>query len=147
MMLSSLLRVLNLSNFEDLLLYDNDLKVQIPIAIRNVSDLKWLCLGDNLFSGHLPSTMFDHLSKLQSLDFHNNNLFGRIPTNIFKCQELEFLSLGWNDLEGSLPQEIGNLTKLIHLHLDMNNLTAIVPSKVSSQGGLETSDGIWTLAT
>lgn len=52
-----------------------------------------------------------------------NNLFGKIPTEIGKLTAMEKLYLSTNNFDGKIPTEIDQLTKLKTLNLEGNKLT------------------------
>ena len=93
----------------------------IPSSIFNFSSLQELTLGFNKLSGHLSSDMFDHRPQSLILDLSGNQLYGKIPTSLFKCKELECIILRDNQLEGTIPLEVGNLTSLVALNIYRNN--------------------------
>ncbi|XVE53133.1 hypothetical protein DITRI_Ditri02bG0179900 [Diplodiscus trichospermus] len=92
----------------------------------------------NNLTGHIPSNTFDYLSKLKGFYLSVNQLSGRIPTGLFKCQELEELFLSVNYLlEGIIPAEIGNLTMLKNLYLGSNVLKGKIPPEMGNLLSLE----------
>ena len=69
--------------------------------------------------------------QITSLNLYGNGLSGAtcgIPRTISHVQNLQYLSVG-NNFVGALgiPKEIGNLTKLVYLNLEMANLTGTLP--------------------
>lgn len=89
-----------------------------------------------------------HCSNLRFFIIGRNNLTGRIPSEVGTLHQLNeldpgsipfsfgnlsslmFISLEDNDLEGSIPTELGGLSKLEHLDLSVNNLSGMVPEQI-----------------
>ena len=91
-----------------------------------MSHLNALWLGDNYFdSKDLPDNICQNLPNLESLNMYNNNLGGRIPSQLSQCGKLRHFTLSFNNFVGSIPQTVGNLTNLEAFYLDHNKLTGI----------------------
>ncbi|KAI6702131.1 hypothetical protein NL676_011267 [Syzygium grande] len=78
-----------------------------------------------------------HLTYLQELIFHDNNLIGTIPKEVGMLKNLEVLDLGMNQLSGPIPPEIGNLTNAIRINLESNGLTGTMPQELGNLKYLE----------
>ncbi|GMI79561.1 receptor like protein 26 [Hibiscus trionum] len=140
----------DLSFLASLNIRHNSFHGSLPTELTSLHRLKYLNFGNNSFSGeipswfgcfvqlqgHLPSEIFDNLSKLQVLDLAENQISGTIPSSIFKCKELWYLSLNGNSLEGSIPIEIENLTMLESLDLGYNNLNGQIPFSICNLSSL-----------
>ena len=57
------------------------------------------------------------------------------------------IRLGWNKLSGEIPAEIGDLTHLRHLHLQVNDLLGPIPPEILKLVDLETLDLGWNELT
>ncbi len=57
-----------------------------------------------------------------------------------RVTSLELIGLG---LTGSIPSQLGNLAKLEHLHLYLNELTGEIPAQLGNLSNLETLDLRW----
>ncbi|RCV38619.1 hypothetical protein SETIT_8G157400v2 [Setaria italica] len=116
-----------LTNLQGLTLYGN--KFSGPIStIGNLTELTYLYLGANGFSGGIPNTL-GNLKKLLELDLSRNNFTGSIPNALFNIPTLsEGFDLSYNNLEGDIPQEIGNLKNLVQFHAEFNKLSGQIPS-------------------
>ena len=68
------------------------------------------------------------LSGLESMWLVQNQLTGKIPTQLGNLSNLRELYLGQNQLTGSIPSELGNLSNLTALSLAVNQLTGEIPS-------------------
>ncbi|XP_047171916.1 receptor-like protein 13 [Vigna umbellata] len=94
------------------------------------TDLEYLSLNDNNFSGELPSNIFD--ISIISLDVSNNHLVGKIPSFGNTMTNLLELRMSNNSFEGFIPLELAQQPYLLYLDLSQNHLTGIVPSFLNS---------------
>jgi len=119
----------------ELLLYENNLKGNIPASIKDLSALEVISLSnDSIYS--LPSEIsrLDNLIELEVM-----NIDGIIiPEEITELQNLKTLSIISCGLD-SIPTNIGNLTKLEVLDLD-NNLLTYLPESI---GQLKSLKELW----
>jgi hypothetical protein len=77
------------------------------------------------------------LPNLRKIEFWANNLQGSLPpavlTPLGQQQQLTFLSLASNTvLAGGLPTELGLLTSLQYLYLEVNSFTSTIPSEIGN---------------
>ena len=84
-----------LSELATLKLDGNQLDGAIPSNISNLSNLEYLHLHNNRFSGPIPD--ISNLTNLTELLLQNNQLDGEIPTSL-KIDNLETLNLDYNKL-------------------------------------------------
>ncbi|KAL4386331.1 hypothetical protein GQ457_09G026390 [Hibiscus cannabinus] len=88
---------------------------------------------------------------LTSLRISNNNISGKIPTELQHATRLEELDLSTNHLIGEIPKELGALKMMSRLflsgngyqerfHLSMNNLGGGIPSSISNVIALQSLD-------
>ena len=68
-----------------------------------------------------------------------NNLSGTIPSQLGNLTYLRGISLEMNQLTGSIPSELGNLSQLQVLNLKSNQLTGSIPPEL---GDLESLQGL-----
>ena len=107
----------DLTNLEQLYLYDNPLAGEIPHQLGNLTNLERLLLHRNQLTGSIP-TQLGNLTKLELLYLSGNQLTGRYPTSWATCPTWKRLLLGDNNLNnnpgltGAIPHQLGNLTKL-----------------------------------
>lgn len=97
-------------------LASNNLQDSIPENIVELTQLKYLNLSYNKFSGTIPSNLGDLY--LESLDLSYNRLTGSIPPSLGKSSNLGTLMLAYNNLSGQIPE--GN-------QLQSMNITAFLP--------------------
>uniref|UniRef100_A0A2N9H9J9 Protein kinase domain-containing protein n=1 Tax=Fagus sylvatica TaxID=28930 RepID=A0A2N9H9J9_FAGSY len=106
----------------------NNFGGSLPNSIRNLSmQLSALYLDGNQLSGIIP-TALENFINLTTLNMGNNMFTGSIPTYFMKFQKLQGLYLDGNRLSGHIPSSIGNLTQLVELDLSKNNLEGSIPS-------------------
>ncbi|XWS10102.1 hypothetical protein CRYUN_Cryun39dG0046900 [Craigia yunnanensis] len=129
--------VFSISSLVGIALRNNWLIGSIPSIQLNISSMERIDLTFNNLTGHIPPNMFDYLPKLKGLYLSENQLSGRIPIGLFKCQDLQILSLSNNYLEEILPGEIGNLTLLKELYLGYNNFKGQIPLQFCNLPKLE----------
>ncbi|KAK6915917.1 Leucine-rich repeat [Dillenia turbinata] len=89
--------------------------------------LIFLWLGNNYFSGQIPSSM-GYLKDLQSLHLQNNRLSGPLPQSLQNCSLLRTLDLSKNSVTGKLPRWIGKFhVSMQFLNLRSNRLQGEIP--------------------
>ncbi|CAI9780550.1 unnamed protein product [Fraxinus pennsylvanica] len=103
------------------------IKGMITSEIGNMSNLIWLGMGDNEFTGNIPDTL-SQLRMLQLLELDYNNLHGSIPDNLCNLVNLYRLVLENNQLSQRLPTCLGNVTSLRKFFLANNSLSSTIPS-------------------
>ena len=76
-------------------------------------------LRENNLYGKIPKELYN-LSELKYLALNDNELYGVLPDSIRKLKNLEYLNLGNNNYSTSVPQDISNLHNLKYLYLNGN---------------------------
>ena len=69
--------------------------------------------------------------------FSGKGLTGTIPAELGKLTNLEYLMLDVNDLTGHIPVELSELTNLWWLYLNSNQLTGTIPAELSNLTNLQ----------
>lgn len=147
-----------LPNIKKLILEGNQFEGPIPPSLANASNLQVLNLRSNSFSGVIPSlgslSMLSYLdlganrlmagdwsflssltncTLLQKLWLDRNILQGIMPTSVTNLSKtLEVLILIDNQLSGSIPLELGKLTSLTVLEMDMNFFSGHIPETLGN---------------
>ncbi|TYH86631.1 hypothetical protein ES332_D01G057700v1 [Gossypium tomentosum] len=111
----------------------------LPKEIGNLTMLRILRLGGNMFEGVIPYQIGDLLN-LEELSLCNTLLKGHIPPSISNLTRLTILDLSTNSLTGVIPHQIGNLLNLEELILYSNMLKGPLPSFISNLTRLTTFD-------
>ncbi|CAJ2638141.1 unnamed protein product [Trifolium pratense] len=158
-----------LPNLLQLHMYGNNFFGNIPSSISNASNLVQFDLSANQFSGIIPDS-FGDLRVLESLiiagnnltlidDSHESNFF----TSLTSCRYLRYLDVSENNLlsklpnsignlslediwahscgiYGNIPLEIGNMSNLIRLSMDRNDLNGVIPSTIKGLNELQSLD-------
>ncbi|KAK2427416.1 putative LRR receptor serine/threonine-protein kinase [Trifolium repens] len=102
--------------------YVNKLSDTFPSCLYNMSSLTIISADkNNNLSGSLPPNMFRTLPNLQCFAIGENNFSGHIPTSIANASTLTLLEIGSNHFVGQVPN-LGKLQSLRLLHLSRNNL-------------------------
>lgn len=146
--------ICELSSLEKLSLGFNFLHGKVTEDLRNCSKLKYLDLGNNLFSGSVPD--ISPLSVLEYLYLNKSGFSGTFPwksltnmsglirlslgDNMFDptpfpkevtgLKKLDWLYLSNCSIEGEIPAEIGDLVELKNLELSYNNITGEIPTEI-----------------
>ncbi|KAD4584167.1 hypothetical protein E3N88_21768 [Mikania micrantha] len=113
----------------------------IPSGIGNMSNLNYLALAANNFSGEIPFEIgmltsltgpipseIGTLGMIQNIDLSNNRLTGVIPSSIGNLTRLSFFYLYGNQLSGSIPPELAGSRDLIDLQIGYNFITGTIPT-------------------
>ncbi|CAH1450237.1 unnamed protein product [Lactuca virosa] len=115
------------NNLLDLRLSRCSFSGRIPRSLSNLTQLTFLTLGGNKFTGFIPSLV--GLSELNALELNGNNFEkGQLPDWLGKLTKLNQLYLSDNNLTGEIPSFLANLTKLSVLSLGLNSLNGHIPS-------------------
>ncbi|CAB9504710.1 receptor-like protein kinase [Seminavis robusta] len=94
-----------------------------------------LSMIDNDLNGKLP-TELAVLSKLTSLKLTDNNLTGPLPSELYTLASLEELNLNGNSLTRAISTKIGLLTSLSKMDLSNNQFFGRLPEELSALTGL-----------
>jgi len=108
-------------------------------SILGNMDVVHLNLTSNDVRGNIPLELRS-LTNMILLDLSNNELEGHIPQQVFRMFQITYLMLQNNQLSGSLPSQINMMEGLIELHLTKNSFHGSIPSAIASLSNLKTLD-------
>ncbi|KAI8029937.1 MDIS1-interacting receptor like kinase 2 [Camellia lanceoleosa] len=130
---------------------------KVPQFIGDLQNLRILVLASNFFNESIPQEMMNNLSKLQYIDFSNNELSGPIPEKldglkILRTRPNDGIVLGYVVLLMFAGVQLDIVSKgfshqleVVHtynsgINLSGNNLTGNIRSNDTSTNNLETDD-------
>ncbi|XP_047982067.1 receptor like protein 22-like [Salvia hispanica] len=112
------------SNLETLLLGNNSFSGTIPTSLCNVSSLFAIDLSSNNLSGSIPPCLIENILEL---DLGRNSLSGGIPDNFPTTCLLNYLDLHNNTLEGKIPRSLKGCESLAFLNIGNNMINDTFP--------------------
>jgi len=138
----------------------NELQGNLPESLADLTQLKYLDLSSNNLSGGIPLAVWrlPHLSHvnlssnslstgllndtqtvspIQYLNLKDNAFSGNIPESITQLTHLSTLYLSDNQFSGNIP-DISLLENLVHVYLDHNELSGIIPARIGNLNLLQT---------
>lgn len=113
----------------------SDLGKYYGITIDNGSVSK-IFLAQNNLTGRIPSQLSE-LTRLVHLDLEKNRLEGSIPAELGELSRLKYLLLSINRLTGGIPAQLGNLANLEEIAIDSNELSGGIPTELEKLSKLE----------
>ncbi|XP_074263370.1 uncharacterized protein LOC141586137 [Silene latifolia] len=123
--------LVNCTQLKFLTLSGNDFSGILPNSIANLSSVVHLTVGDSMISGILPPGI-TNLINLEELIIGNSKLTASIPHDIGKLYKLETLDLHSNRITGKIPDSLGNLSRLSRLDLSDNKLEESIPGSIQN---------------
>jgi len=116
----------------------------IPSTIFSLTDLKFLYLPNNTFTGELGTSLEDisNLVILEEIDMSSNQFNGTIPVNIFNLPKIKTIELAYNKLTGKIPTEVGQAKNLEFFFIGNNELSGKIPSQIGMLKQLKSSSFI-----
>ncbi|KAL8255508.1 hypothetical protein R6Q59_030575 [Mikania micrantha] len=96
-----------------LFLYNNSFSGELPLSLKNCTNLTFLELGANNFFGYVPDWIGKDLPGLYALSLTSNNFFGTIPSQLCQLVNLQILDLSINNLYGTIPSCLNNITSMV----------------------------------
>jgi len=110
----------------------------LPDELSHLTHLQGLDFHTNEINGTIPKTLKD-LKNLSYIDFSNNYMTGAaLPKEILRQDSsLQFVYLSNNRFSGTIAQEIRNLQNLRYLWLDNNGIEGKIPWNIGELESLE----------
>lgn len=93
--------------------------------------MSYLAVEYNRLTGHIPD-VFDNCTELRFLLLQSNNFTGPVPQLQGEFPQLVSVYFGYNRLTGMIPQSLGGLNGLRYLDLDANFLTGRIPASIQN---------------
>ncbi|KAG6402272.1 hypothetical protein SASPL_139149 [Salvia splendens] len=112
------------SNLETLLLGNNSFSGTIPTSLCTISSLSAIDLSSNNLSGNIPPCLVENTLEL---DLGRNNLSGGIPDNFPTDCLLNYLDLHNNTLEGKIPRSLKSCVSLEFMNIGNNMINDTFP--------------------
>ncbi|XP_059642637.1 receptor-like protein EIX1 [Cornus florida] len=100
----------SLSHLKSLHLRNNSLFGELPLSLQKCAELTAMDLGENEFSGSIPTWIGERLVNLKILILRSNKLHDNIPEELCVLNSLQILDLAHNNLWGSIPRCFMNLS-------------------------------------
>ncbi|XP_035545121.1 probable leucine-rich repeat receptor-like protein kinase At5g63930 [Juglans regia] len=122
----------NLSFLVNLSISNNNFHGSLPNELSHLYRLELLHFRHNEFSGEIPSSLFNSTSSLQQIVLQDNQLWGSIPSSIFKMSTLKLISLAENKFSGPMPSIFFNMSSLQHIDLSNNTRSGTLPPEVGN---------------
>ncbi|XP_010479447.1 PREDICTED: leucine-rich repeat extensin-like protein 3 [Camelina sativa] len=110
-------------------LSNNKLTGDFPTNVLKGTNLTFLDLRFNTFSGSVPPQVFN--LDLDVLFINNNNLVQNLPSNLGSITAL-YLTFANNRFTGSIPESIGNIKYLQEVLFLNNQLTGCLPYQIGN---------------
>ncbi|GKV09791.1 hypothetical protein SLEP1_g21235 [Rubroshorea leprosula] len=96
-------------------------------ALQEIKGLRSISLINNSFSGSIPE--FNRLGSLRAMFLSGNKFSGNIASDYFvKMGALRKVWLSENEFTGNIPASLGQLSRLIELHLENNQFSGRIPN-------------------
>ncbi|GKV33879.1 hypothetical protein SLEP1_g42325 [Rubroshorea leprosula] len=111
-----------LLNLQFLQLSGNNLSGEVPLSIYNLSSLHLLSFAENQLHGRIPSNVGFTLPNLRGFYVPLNHFYGEMPASFLNATKLEVLDFGYNNFSGVVPSNLGSLRNLQTLFLMRNQL-------------------------
>mgnify|MGYP000362339689 CR=1 FL=1 len=121
---------------------DGEEEPMVQPLTQQLFKMDTLSLGNNRLWGPLPRELLRCLAptELRFLELNDNELVGRLPTEIGLFENLLELKLQYNKFSGIVPTEIGRLQQLQRLQLGRNSLSGPIPSEFGMLGNLRVAE-------
>lgn len=120
----------NLRHLDILDLSYNALSGPLPQQFGYLSNLKWLVITNNNFTGNI--TFLQNITELRVVEGKYNMFSGRIPDGIKHLTHMFIFYFHYNQLSGQIPATIGQLTQIWSISLISNCLSRAIPTEIGT---------------
>lgn len=149
-----------LHQLHDILVDQNQLTGTIPLELSQATNLVWIYLAENLFSGTFPvhlttlpleelvldqchftgtlPTEVGLLTAIYSFYIFANQITGTLPTEFGLMIDASWIFLDENKLTGTLPTELGMMVSMRNMYLFDNQMSGTIPSELGTWHQVET---------
>ncbi|PIN25898.1 Leucine-rich repeat protein [Handroanthus impetiginosus] len=93
-------------------LRNNSFTGKFSRSLKNCSYLIMLDLGENKFTGRIPSWLGQSMPGLGVMSLKSNKFFGVLPSSLCHLAELQVLDISGNNISGTIPKCVKNFTLL-----------------------------------
>ncbi|XP_019464633.1 PREDICTED: polygalacturonase inhibitor 2-like isoform X1 [Lupinus angustifolius] len=103
----------------------------IPLAIVNLTKLRYLYISHTNVSGSIPEFM-SQIQTLVTIDFSYNKLSGELPSSLSLLPNLVGITFNDNFLTGPIPESYGSFSNLFtSITLQRNQLSGNIPTTLA----------------
>lgn len=99
----------------------------------NQTQVVGIVWANSSLSGSIPKEI-GLLTRLEKLDFGENDIGSSLPSELFELTKLEYLYLHSNRFSGTLSQDFGKLANLVNFYGGDNQFTGSLPRGLGSPG-------------
>jgi len=121
-----------LVKLEALVLRNNSLNGDLPSTLKNCRNLMLLDVGENLFSGSIPTWIGENMQQLIILSMTGNHFSGNIPIHLCYLRKIQLLDLSRNNLSEGIPACLENFNSLSEKSINTSETESQIYS--TSQG-------------
>ncbi|CAB9499029.1 LRR receptor-like serine threonine-protein kinase [Seminavis robusta] len=120
-----------LTNLNGLSYVNSLMSGMIPSEVGLLSNMSILSLASNRLSGPIPSELW-RLTKLDTINLggQNQNLHGKLPTELGTFSKLRWIILEGGHLTGIIPTELGQIETFEKFILNHNQFSGTIPSEI-----------------
>jgi len=112
-----------------------DLENLFGVNLNEDGCVEFLNLFENQLRGKIPSELYK-LNNLKGLLLNGNNLLSQILPELGDLSNLKYFYLNNNQLSGKIPFELANLSNLTHMYLNHNQLSGSISPDLGSLSNL-----------
>eukprot|EP00271_Cylindrocystis_brebissonii_P019771 TRINITY_DN6201_c0_g1_i1.p1 TRINITY_DN6201_c0_g1~~TRINITY_DN6201_c0_g1_i1.p1 ORF type:complete len:1333 (+),score=204.16 TRINITY_DN6201_c0_g1_i1:466-4464(+) len=114
-----------------LLLNNNSLTGSLPSSFASLDMIQDLDVSDNLFTGELPSNLFEKWKIVESIALSRNNFSGALPTSLCATSDnLDTVLVDNNQFSGPIPKHLATCPALVSLDMHQNKFNGTFPASL-----------------